>query len=165
MGTCQRDSECPGNRTSKDSGIWLHNFHRTRGNKDSSKAQTKSFSNKDSGERSSDPKRDWALPACECLKVFYGGMCWPWPAPGWGVLAEAVLRGISWCKSFLEFTNRSTIEPADYRTGSTQAKQLTGRENIRYQQTIVHTSQQDPLWPTSQNIGNKSKNKKKMGPN
>ena len=32
------------------------------------------------------------------------------------------------------------------------------------QNTLWHTSQQDPLWPTSQNIGNKSKNKQ-MGPN
>ena len=32
------------------------------------------------------------------------------------------------------------------------------------QNTLRHTSQQDPLWPTSQNIGNKSKNKQ-MEPN
>ena len=32
------------------------------------------------------------------------------------------------------------------------------------QNTLQHKSQQDPLWPTSQNIGNKSKNKQ-MGPN
>ena len=32
------------------------------------------------------------------------------------------------------------------------------------QNTLRHTSQQDPLWPTSQNIGNKSKNKQ-VGPN
>ena len=32
------------------------------------------------------------------------------------------------------------------------------------QNTLRHKSQQDPLWPTSQNIGNKSKNKQ-MGPN
>ena len=32
------------------------------------------------------------------------------------------------------------------------------------QNTLWHKSQQDPLWPTSQNIGNKSKNKQ-MGPN
>ena len=32
------------------------------------------------------------------------------------------------------------------------------------QNTLWHTSKQDPLWPTSQNIGNKSKNKQ-MGPN
>ena len=32
------------------------------------------------------------------------------------------------------------------------------------QNTLRHTSHQDPLWPTSQNIGNKSKNKQ-MGPN
>ena len=31
------------------------------------------------------------------------------------------------------------------------------------QNTLWNTSQQDPLWPTSQNIGNKSKNKQ-MGP-
>ena len=31
------------------------------------------------------------------------------------------------------------------------------------QNTLWHTSQQDPLWPTSQNIGNQSKNKQ-MGP-
>ena len=30
--------------------------------------------------------------------------------------------------------------------------------------TLWHKSQQDPLWPTSQNIGNKNKNKP-MGPN
>ena len=32
------------------------------------------------------------------------------------------------------------------------------------QKTLWHKSQQDPLWPTSQNIGNKNKNKQ-MGPN
>ena len=32
------------------------------------------------------------------------------------------------------------------------------------QNTLRHKSQQDPLQPTSQNIGNKSKNKQ-MGPN
>ena len=32
------------------------------------------------------------------------------------------------------------------------------------QNSLWHKSQQDPLWPTSQNIGNKSKNKQ-MGPN
>ena len=32
------------------------------------------------------------------------------------------------------------------------------------QNTLQHKSQQDPIWPTSQNIGNKSKNKQ-MGPN
>ena len=32
------------------------------------------------------------------------------------------------------------------------------------QNTLWHTSQQDPLWPSSQNIGNKSKNKQ-MGSN
>ena len=35
-------------------------------------------------------------------------------------------------------------------------------ENIG--KTLWHKSQQDPLWPSSQNIGNKSKNKQ-MGPN
>ena len=35
-------------------------------------------------------------------------------------------------------------------------------ENIG--KTLLHKSQQDPLWPTFQNIGNKSKNKQ-MGPN
>ena len=37
-------------------------------------------------------------------------------------------------------------------------------KNLPFQNTLWHTSQQDPLWPTSQNIGNKSKNKQ-MGPN
>ena len=36
-------------------------------------------------------------------------------------------------------------------------------ENIMWQNTLWHKSQQDPLWPTSQNIGNKRKNKQ-MGP-
>ena len=36
--------------------------------------------------------------------------------------------------------------------------------SLHRQNTLRHTSQQDPLWPTSQNIGNKSKNKQ-MGPN
>ena len=39
----------------------------------------------------------------------------------------------------------------------------TPRGNHR-QNTLWHKSQQDSLWPTSQNIGNKSKNKQ-MGPN
>ena len=38
------------------------------------------------------------------------------------------------------------------------------RDIFKRQNTLQHTSQQDPLWPTSQNIGNKSKNKQ-MGPN
>ena len=39
----------------------------------------------------------------------------------------------------------------------------TLREKHR-QNTLWHKSQEDPLWPTSQNIGKKSKNKK-VGPN
>ena len=39
---------------------------------------------------------------------------------------------------------------------------LLGRKAMT--NTLRHTSQQDPLWPTSQNIGNKGKNKQ-MGPN
>ena len=33
------------------------------------------------------------------------------------------------------------------------------------QNTLWHKPQQDPLWPTSQSNGNKSKTKRKMGPN
>ena len=44
-----------------------------------------------------------------------------------------------------------------------RSETITPRGEHR-QNTLWHTSQQDPLWPTSQNIGNKSKNKQ-MGPN
>ena len=43
------------------------------------------------------------------------------------------------------------------------SKYKTPRGKYR-QNTLRHKSQQDPLWPTSQNIGNKSKNKQ-MGSN
>ena len=57
------------------------------------------------------------------------------------------------------------------KTNSKRIKDLNVRpetiklpEEKRRQNTLRYKSQQDPLWPTSQNIGNKSKNKQ-MGPN
>ena len=38
-----------------------------------------------------------------------------------------------------------------------------GQKNQNIKQKLWHKSQQDPLWPTSQSIGNKGKNKQ-MGP-
>ena len=47
----------------------------------------------------------------------------------------------------------------DLKTGNYKTPRGKHRLN-----TLRHKSQQDPLWPTSQNVGNKSKNKQ-MGPN
>ena len=79
----QRDWEPPGNLTMKASGTWLKNFHRI-GETDSWRAQTKPFVHQDVGERSSDPTRDWARLACECLGISDGGVGWQWPAMGSG---------------------------------------------------------------------------------
>ena len=51
----------------------------------------------------------------------------------------------------------------DYRSKQKTRNYKTARGEHR-QNTLWHKSQQDPLWPTSQNIGNKSKNKQ-VGPN
>ena len=44
-------------------------------------------------ERSSDPTRDGARPACECFRVCCGGTGQQRPAVGTGALAAAVLGG------------------------------------------------------------------------
>ena len=61
---------------------------------------------------------------------------------------------------FLRVKNIKTIE-RDYKIKARNYKTPRGKHR---QNTLWHKSQQDPLWPTSQNIGNKSKNKQ-MGPN
>ena len=57
-------------------------------------------------------------------------------------------------KNKLKMDSRSKCKTRNYKTPRGEHRQ----------NTLQHTSQQDPLWPTSQNIGNKSKNKQ-MGPN
>ena len=44
-----------------------------------------------SRERSSDPTRDWARPAFECLSVSWGDIGQQWPATGTGALRAAFL--------------------------------------------------------------------------
>ena len=58
------------------------------------------------------------------------------------------------CKNKLKMDYRSKHKTRNYKTPRGEHRQ----------NTLWHTSQHDPLWPTSQNIGNKSKNKQ-MGPN
>ena len=60
-------------------------------------------------------------------------------------------------------TPYTKIKKMDERSKCKTRNYKTVRGKHR-QNTLWHTSQQDPLWPTSQNIGNKSKNKQ-MGPN
>ena len=74
--------------------------------------------------------------------------------------------GVSALASFLPKNTRDW-SPSEW-TGwiSLESKGLSrvfSKENIG-ENTLWHKSQQDPLWPTSQNFGNKSKNKQ-MGPN
>ena len=57
-------------------------------------------------------------------------------------------------KNKLKMDSRSQCKTRNYK-----APRREHRQN-----TLQHTSRQDPLGPTSQNIGNKSKNKQ-MGPN
>ena len=83
LGIQQRDWQSPGNLTLKVSRVWLQNFQRT-GETDSWRAQTKPCAHWDPGERSNDPSRDWARPACKYLEVSGGGMGWQRPATGLG---------------------------------------------------------------------------------
>ena len=53
----------------KASRIWLQDFHRTGGDRDSTFVQTKSCTNQDPGERSSGPTRDWTRPIWQCWRV------------------------------------------------------------------------------------------------
>ena len=57
---------------------------------DSWRAQTKPCAHQDSGERSSDPTRDWPRLAHECLGVSGRGVGWWWPAARLGALSIAV---------------------------------------------------------------------------
>ena len=56
--------------------------------------------------------------------------------------------------AFFYFKNKNKRKTRNYKTPRGEHRQ----------DTLRHTSQQDPLWPTSQNIGNNSKNKQ-MGSN
>ena len=55
--------------------------------------------------------------------------------------------------------NSKWIKDLNVKTRNYKTPRKEHRQNA-----LRHTSQQDPLRPTSQNIGNKSKNKQ-MGPN
>ena len=65
------------------------NSHRT-GETDSWRAQTKPCVHQDTGERSSDPTRDWPRLSHECPGVSGTGMGQWWPATGLGELSAAV---------------------------------------------------------------------------
>ena len=65
------------------------NLHRTE-ETHSQKAQTKPCTHQDTGERSSDPTRDWPRLACECPGVSSRGMGQQWPTAGSGALSVAV---------------------------------------------------------------------------
>ena len=93
LGIQQRDWVSLGNLALKSIRIWLQNFHRPRGNRDSWRVQTKPCAHQDPGKRSSDPTRNWTRPAYECLRVFWGGVCWQWPAMGTGALVLAAVGG------------------------------------------------------------------------
>ena len=93
LGIQQRDWVSPGNLALKIIWSWLQNFHSPRGNGDSWRVQTKPCAHQDPGKRSSDPRRDWARRACECLRVSWGGVCWQWPATGTAALVLAAVGG------------------------------------------------------------------------
>ena len=57
-------------------------------------AQTKPCAHQDTGERSSDPSRDWPRFAHECPGVSCRGVDWWWPAAGSRALSEAVCQGL-----------------------------------------------------------------------
>ena len=122
----------------------------------------------------------------ECHSVMSGslwphGLYSPWNSPGQniGVGSLSLLQGIFQPRnrtmvSFIaggSFTNcanetrtlSNTIHKnklkMDLRSKCKTRNYKTPREEHR-QNTLRHKSQQNPVWPTSQNIGNKSKNKK-----
>ena len=70
-------------------GNWLQNLHKF-GETDYWRAQTKPFAHQDSGERSSDPTRDWPRLAHECPGVSGRGVGQWWPAAELGALSVAV---------------------------------------------------------------------------
>ena len=92
--------ESPGNPTLKESGIWLHNFHRTGENGDACRAQTKQCAHQDPGERNSDPTGDSSQ---TCLWVSEGLLqrhAFAVACRRDRALAAAVLGGICWGRSF-----------------------------------------------------------------
>ena len=90
----QEEMESPGKLILKAIGIWLQNFHRAGGNRDSWRAQTLCAP----GTRGEEQwcHRDWARPACECRRVSCRSVGQWWPASGTGALAAAVLGGVCW---------------------------------------------------------------------
>ena len=86
------------------------NLHRT-GETDSWRAQTKPCGHQDSGERSSDPTRDWSRLACECPGDSDRGVGWQWPATGSGALGAAVCTWDFWRSQPLSSTvGRNPLE-------------------------------------------------------
>ena len=82
LGIWSRNWESPGNLTLRARRVWLQSFHRTGGNRDPWRTQTKSCAHQDPGERSSDPTRDGARVACECPGVSGESMAQQWHAAG-----------------------------------------------------------------------------------
>ena len=80
-------------------------------------AQTKPCAQQDPGKGEVTPTRNWTRPACECLKVSFGGMGQQWPAAGTEALTAAVLGGVvlwrnsSWRRSSLalRYSHRQMI--------------------------------------------------------
>ena len=60
--------------------------------------------------------------------------------------------------------NINNLRYADDTTLMAESEKELKSLFMKEESELWHKSQQDPLWPTSQNIGNKSKNKQ-MGPN
>ena len=95
----QRNWESPGNLTWKGSGIWLQNFHRTWGSRNSWRVQTKPCVDQDPGKAAVTPQE---------TKLDLLVTVWESPVRRWsavachrdGALSAAVLGGTYWHKSF-----------------------------------------------------------------
>ena len=79
---------------------------------------------------------------------------------GAGKTGQPLIKEWNWTLSNTIHKNKLKM---DWRSKCKTRNYKTPRGEHR-QNTLWHTSQQDRLWPTSQNIGYKSKNKQ-MGPN
>ena len=130
LGIQQRSWESPGNLSFKINGFRLQNCHRTGETETLQRHKQKPCVHQDPGEMSSDPTRDWARLACECLGVSSRGIGWQWSS--WG---QDRWQQQSWEMQWVDISPRvgghhwpyqracsPNIDTVDSRIGLLQAK-------------------------------------------
>ena len=122
LGIWQRDWGSPGNLAFKVSRIWLHDFHRTGGNRDASLGGHKINlrSTKTQRKGAVTPQEGRTKTTCWCWRASWGGVGWQGLNTGTGALAAAGQEGPPWYKPSWRspLTLPQSLRPNNYQGGS-----------------------------------------------